>query len=204
MNIIHLIQSEDTTAAIPIDQFPLETSYSSPQNPLDQTLPLPQRPLKRSITDISGREPPAQGTRRRAVHACERCRERKSKCDSERPSCGSCIRYRALCEYKNVPLETVYGIGQVLLMVGLIRLRQCCMSCSRKLTGMLGNWGGSSKGRISRPHNPMRCPIPRGWSFTCPKGDVVVWNALCLFRLCAHCWGKARKLWSATVVPNGN
>lgn len=37
--------------------------------------------------------------RKRAVAACQFCRERKTKCDNERPVCGYCRRHQARCVY---------------------------------------------------------------------------------------------------------
>jgi hypothetical protein len=48
-------------------------------------------------------------TRRRALQACETCRARKSKCDNERPSCGSCIQHGVECVYKGTPFAPVYA-----------------------------------------------------------------------------------------------
>ena len=45
--------------------------------------------------------------RRRALQACETCRSKKSKCDNERPSCGSCIQHGAECIYKGAPFIPV-------------------------------------------------------------------------------------------------
>lgn len=35
----------------------------------------------------------------RTSHACEPCRERKTKCDGERPSCRRCLHTGASCHY---------------------------------------------------------------------------------------------------------
>ncbi|KAI5358613.1 putative zn(2)-C6 fungal-type DNA-binding domain, FAR1 DNA binding domain-containing protein [Septoria linicola] len=35
--------------------------------------------------------------------ACNTCRGRKSKCDSQRPNCGSCLKSGAVCTYDHVP-----------------------------------------------------------------------------------------------------
>lgn len=48
-------------------------------------------------------------TRRRAHQACEACRAKKSKCDNERPSCGSCLQHGAECIYKGTPFVPVYA-----------------------------------------------------------------------------------------------
>ncbi len=37
--------------------------------------------------------------RARTSHACEPCRERKTKCDGERPSCRRCLFTNATCHY---------------------------------------------------------------------------------------------------------
>ncbi|KAF2086368.1 hypothetical protein K490DRAFT_7350, partial [Saccharata proteae CBS 121410] len=39
--------------------------------------------------------------RKRSVTACRVCRDRKKKCDNQRPICGSCIELKADCVYPN-------------------------------------------------------------------------------------------------------
>lgn len=41
--------------------------------------------------------------RRRALQACQICRARKTKCDNERPSCGSCEALGVECSYNEAP-----------------------------------------------------------------------------------------------------
>ncbi|KAJ5272268.1 hypothetical protein N7478_007393, partial [Penicillium angulare] len=41
-------------------------------------------------------------TRRRSARACESCRQRKSKCDGKRPTCGQCIYLGNRCVYEEV------------------------------------------------------------------------------------------------------
>lgn len=53
-----------------------------------------QVPISRSTT--SGYERPE---RARTSHACEPCRERKTKCDGERPSCRRCLHTGTICHY---------------------------------------------------------------------------------------------------------
>jgi len=36
---------------------------------------------------------------KRASHACEPCRQRKTKCDSQRPMCSHCANYKINCHY---------------------------------------------------------------------------------------------------------
>jgi hypothetical protein len=70
---------------------------------------LPYPNAKRRLADGSehhhGKQLP---TRRRALQACEACRTKKSKCDNERPSCGSCLQHGVECIYKNAPFVPVY------------------------------------------------------------------------------------------------
>lgn len=37
--------------------------------------------------------------RSRGPAACERCRDRKTKCDFQRPSCGYCVKRQISCVY---------------------------------------------------------------------------------------------------------
>jgi Fungal Zn(2)-Cys(6) binuclear cluster domain len=83
-------------------------------------------PLKRPLPE-AGNSPTSNGTpvakrretngdskvfptRRRALQACEACRAKKSKCDNERPSCGSCIQHGIECVYKGAPFVPVYQL----------------------------------------------------------------------------------------------
>ncbi|KAJ5632111.1 C6 transcription factor [Penicillium lividum] len=40
--------------------------------------------------------------RRRSARACESCRQRKTKCDGKRPTCGQCIYHNNRCVYEEV------------------------------------------------------------------------------------------------------
>lgn len=40
--------------------------------------------------------------RRRSARACETCRQRKRKCDSDRPKCGQCVYHQSQCMYEDV------------------------------------------------------------------------------------------------------
>jgi len=89
---------------------------TSPPNkrPLDSLSPtLPNPSSKRQLRELSGvnRITGENGkgfpTRKRALQACEACRAKKSKCDNERPSCGSCIQHCVECVYKGAPFVPV-------------------------------------------------------------------------------------------------
>lgn len=41
--------------------------------------------------------------RKRALQACQICRTRKTKCDNERPTCGSCNAMGVECSYNDAP-----------------------------------------------------------------------------------------------------
>src|SRR4051812_15747503 len=47
--------------------------------------------------------------RRRALQACQICRARKTKCDNERPSCGSCELMGVECNYNEAPASKYLG-----------------------------------------------------------------------------------------------
>lgn len=55
-----------------------------------------QLPIVRNPASGSGYERPE---RARTSHACEPCRERKTKCDGERPSCRRCLHTGTQCHY---------------------------------------------------------------------------------------------------------
>ena len=46
--------------------------------------------------------PPTHYAKRRSARACESCRQRKIKCDGNRPTCGQCMYHRAACSYEDV------------------------------------------------------------------------------------------------------
>jgi Fungal Zn(2)-Cys(6) binuclear cluster domain len=70
------------------------------------TFNLPQ--VKRRAHEMNGNDGgKTLPTRRRALQACEACRAKKSKCDNERPSCGSCIQHGVECIYKGAPFVPV-------------------------------------------------------------------------------------------------
>lgn len=94
-----------------------ERTTSPPsKRPLEGHSPiLPNPPSKRQLRDLSGvngitgENGKSFPARRRALQACEACRAKKSKCDNERPSCGSCIQHGVECVYKGTPFVPVSG-----------------------------------------------------------------------------------------------
>jgi Fungal Zn(2)-Cys(6) binuclear cluster domain len=80
----------------------------------NSSLTLTVQPAKRRLQEVNG-EVNGKGfpTRRRALQACEACRAKKSKCDNERPSCGSCIQHAVECVYKGAPFVTVYDTHEL-------------------------------------------------------------------------------------------
>ncbi|KAB5511549.1 hypothetical protein GE09DRAFT_905073, partial [Coniochaeta sp. 2T2.1] len=44
--------------------------------------------------------------RKRQAAACEPCREHKTKCDGNRPSCNACLRRTTECRFEAEPKET--------------------------------------------------------------------------------------------------
>jgi hypothetical protein len=46
--------------------------------------------------------------RRRALQACQICRARKTKCDNERPNCGSCEALGVECNYNEAPASKYF------------------------------------------------------------------------------------------------
>jgi len=63
------------------------------------------RSRKKSQTDSDDRRMPSAKDypRRRALQACQICRARKTKCDNERPTCGSCEALGVECSYNEAP-----------------------------------------------------------------------------------------------------
>ena len=76
------------------------------KRPLERQSPsLLAPPAKKRDANSEGKSMPP---RRRALQACEACRAKKSKCDNERPSCGSCVQHNVECVYKGTPIVPVY------------------------------------------------------------------------------------------------
>lgn len=86
-----------------------ERTNSPPvKRPLDASSPtIPMPSAKRRLGETNGENGKSFPTRRRALQACEGCRAKKSKCDNERPSCGSCIQHGVECIYKGTPFVPV-------------------------------------------------------------------------------------------------
>ncbi|OIW28590.1 hypothetical protein CONLIGDRAFT_387874 [Coniochaeta ligniaria NRRL 30616] len=55
-------------------------------------------PIPRSLSSDPNRKLPPK--RKLVLVACARCRQKKEKCDGERPSCGRCIAKSAECQYE--------------------------------------------------------------------------------------------------------
>src|ERR1700744_5815207 len=58
--------------------------------------PAAEPPKKRRAPDVRISYP-----RKRAVTACQLCRSRKTKCDNQRPSCGTCVSLDVRCNYRD-------------------------------------------------------------------------------------------------------
>ncbi|KFA72598.1 hypothetical protein S40288_09755 [Stachybotrys chartarum IBT 40288] len=56
--------------------------------------------------------------RPRRPGACERCRERKTKCDAQRPRCGYCVRRSVPCVYTDEIPEYIVGGSEILAAIG--------------------------------------------------------------------------------------
>jgi len=86
--------------------------YTSPpaKRPINGISPaIAPMPTKRKLTgDFTGENGKPYPTRRRALQACEACRSKKSKCDNDRPSCGSCIQHGIECIYKASNMAPTY------------------------------------------------------------------------------------------------
>lgn len=72
-------------------------------NPSRQLLPKPSGYIHPVFNS-----PDKQPTRQRAPAACQPCRTRKSKCDTQRPVCGACTLRGTECEYDIAPNTTRY------------------------------------------------------------------------------------------------
>ncbi|KAL6789243.1 hypothetical protein J3E68DRAFT_414123 [Trichoderma sp. SZMC 28012] len=57
----------------------------------------------------SSRQPQPRRSSGRTLLACEPCRKRKSKCDGEKPQCGSCRSHELACHYEPARTTRRYG-----------------------------------------------------------------------------------------------
>lgn len=79
-------------------QSPLLSSHCSPQRAAK--MPIPR--LKRSIDDPSAAgSTNGENNKHRVTHACEPCRQRKTKCSGERPGCKHCEDFGISCIYED-------------------------------------------------------------------------------------------------------
>ncbi|KAJ5929791.1 hypothetical protein N7454_006741 [Penicillium verhagenii] len=75
---------------------PTPSASSTDPNQTPDLIPLEKVAIPR-IASVNNAQ-----TRRRSVRACESCRQRKTKCDGKRPSCGQCIYHNNQCVYEEV------------------------------------------------------------------------------------------------------
>lgn len=54
---------------------------------------------------IKPRKPPRPPPRLRSKTGCDKCRERRKKCDERRPICGACARLQLWCTYRELSLH---------------------------------------------------------------------------------------------------
>jgi len=111
--------------------------YTSPpaKRPLNGISPaIAPMPTKRKLTgDFTGENGKSYPTRRRALQACEACRSKKSKCDNDRPSCGSCVQHGIECIYKASNMAPTYMFTVfIALMIDWILERRFSSINSRK------------------------------------------------------------------------
>lgn len=90
--------------------------------------------------------------------ACESCRNRKVKCDEERPKCGVCVRLNAKCEYRepnptkgiSPPVCTVFSTALQRFTVSavnvfhdhyhsLVLADHCCAIALERITHLYGS-----------------------------------------------------------------
>lgn len=80
---------------------PMMQPYSStPPLPHPGSIEQPAPPSKVAIPRISA--PTTYRGRRRSPRACEPCRQRKIKCDGNRPTCGQCVYHNDSCIFEDV------------------------------------------------------------------------------------------------------
>lgn len=104
---------------------------SRPSPPPSQTLHrmASSRPPNSSTPDEPDGQPPrklprTRYPRQRAVTACRVCRERKKKCDNQRPVCASCRTLGADCQYGTAQDEASYDAASLAILGRLSTIEQ--------------------------------------------------------------------------------
>ncbi|KAF1850049.1 uncharacterized protein K460DRAFT_411828 [Cucurbitaria berberidis CBS 394.84] len=123
-------------------------------------------PIGRSSTGTVTLSPPGEDTtavagvppkgttrarRSRGITACQTCRNRKTKCDNERPTCGYCARVGANCTYLDSDYTPTLcnGVGPRLL---------CAIE---ELSGLLKKQGGHQNPNRESLDQPNGLTVPR-------------------------------------------
>ena len=91
-------QSEPSPYALPTTLPMATTSHQGSkesQNPSKVAIPR----LRRNSEDQSLSKGSAAMDKNRVAHACEPCRQRKTKCSGERPACQHCEDFKLHCVY---------------------------------------------------------------------------------------------------------
>ena len=112
-------QSKTSPYALPTPSPMATTSHQGSkqsQNPMKVAIPR----LRRNSEDQSLSKGSAAMDKNRVAHACEPCRQRKTKCSGERPACQHCEDFKLRCVYadgkrdrtiKRVLLETLFFLA---------------------------------------------------------------------------------------------
>ncbi len=93
---------QDASASLPTTtpSTPSSMPSPSPANPLQQQnrskMAIPR--LRRESDSYTG-SASASSEHNRISHACESCRNRKTKCSGERPKCQHCLDFKLPCVY---------------------------------------------------------------------------------------------------------
>lgn len=82
------------TAALPVAA-PSHQGSAQSQNPAKVAIPR----LRRNSEDQSLSKGSVSADKNRVSHACEPCRQRKTKCSGERPVCQHCEDFKLACIY---------------------------------------------------------------------------------------------------------
>ena len=81
--------------AAPPPAAPSHAGNAQSQNPHKVAIPR----LRRKSEDQSLSKGTPAGDKNRVAHACEPCRQRKTKCSGERPVCQHCEDFKLVCVY---------------------------------------------------------------------------------------------------------
>lgn len=117
--LVGLVVCFRSVSPVPTPLSPIATAGSL-RLPLPAFRPLPRAPVDFPTWLLKLVVLPLRLLADNIVQACETCRNRKQRCDEQRPKCGTCQKFKLECRYRepqptkyvqNASLSKHYGVG---------------------------------------------------------------------------------------------